>query len=97
MIRVLLFLLVPSGLLAQDSLIVSLESRLDAVPDSLKREVRQELSRQYFFYSFKYPDSTEFRQAMLAKGFSFARENHDTLLMAAHHLELTHFLRMIPP
>jgi tetratricopeptide (TPR) repeat protein len=92
MIRVLLFLLVPSGLLAQDSIIVSLESRLDAVPDSLKREVRQELSRQYFFYSFKYPDSTAFRQAMLAKGFSFARENHDTLLMAAHHLELTHFL-----
>lgn len=92
MIRVLLFLLVPSGLLAQDSLIVSLESRLNTVPDSLKREVRQELSRQYFFYSFKYPDSTEFRQAMLAKGFSFARENHDTLLMAAHHLELTHFL-----
>jgi tetratricopeptide (TPR) repeat protein len=92
MIRVLLFLLVPSGLLAQDSLIVSLESRLDAVPDSLKREVRQELSRQYFFYSFKYPDSTEFRQATLAKGLSIAQESRDTLLAAAHHLELTHFL-----
>ncbi len=90
--RVLLFWLVPSGLLAQDSLIVSLESRLNTVPDSLKKEVRRELSRQYFFYSFKYPDSTEFREATLAKGFSCARENHDTLLMAAHHLELTHFL-----
>ncbi len=90
--RVLLFLLVPSGLLAQDSLIVSLESCLNATPDSLKKEVRRELARQYFFHSFKYPDSTEFRQAMLAKGFSLARENHDTLLMAAHHLELTHVL-----
>jgi len=92
MIRVLLFLLVPSGLLAQDSLIVSLESRLNITPDAQKDEVRRELARQYFFYSFKYPDSTAFRQATLAKGFSLARENHDTLLMAAHHLELTHFL-----
>jgi tetratricopeptide (TPR) repeat protein len=91
--RVLLFLLLmPSGLLAQDSIIVSLESRLNITPDAQKDEVRHELARQYFFYSFKYPDSTEFRQATLAKGLSIAQESRDTLLVAAHHLELTHFL-----
>jgi hypothetical protein len=91
--RVLLFLLLmPSGLLAQDSIIVSLESRLNITPDAQKDEVRRELARQYFFYSFKYPDSTEFRQATLAKGLSIAQESRDTLLVAAHHLELTHFL-----
>ncbi len=93
MIRALLFcLLVPSGLVAQDSLMLALESRLNTVPDSLKSETRRELARQYFFYSFKYPDSAEFRQATLAKGLDMARQNQDTLLMAAHHLELTHFL-----
>lgn len=87
-----LLLLVPSGLFAQDSVRSALESRLNASPDSLKEQMRRELSRQYFFYSFKYPDSTLFRQAALAKGLEFARESNDTLLMAAHHLELTHFL-----
>ncbi len=85
-------LLIPSGILAQDSLITALESRLNTSPDSLKQEIRRELSRQYFFYSFKYPDSTLFRQAALAKGLALARESNDTLLLAAHHLELTHFL-----
>ncbi len=87
-----LLLLVPSGSFAQDSLITALELRLNASPDSLKAEIRRELSRQYFFYSFKYPDSTLFRQAALAKGLELARESGDTLLSAAHHLELTHFL-----
>lgn len=82
----------PSVLLAQDSVITALESRLNTAPDSLKSEMRRELARQYFFYSFKYPDSTEFRQAALAKGLDIARQNQDTLLIAAHHLELTHFL-----
>lgn len=86
------FLLTPSGLLAQDSLIVALESRLNTLPDSLKSEVRRELSRQYFFYSFKYPDSTAFRQAALEKGLELARESSDTLLVTAHHLELTRVL-----
>ncbi len=93
MMRVLfLLLLVPSGSFTQDSLITALELRLNASPDSLKAEIRRELSRQYFFYSFKYPDSTLFRQAALAKGLELARESGDTLLLAAHHLELTHFL-----
>lgn len=87
-----LLLLAPSGLLAQDSLILALQSRLETASDSLKQQVRHQLSRQYFFYSFKYPDSAAFRQATLAKGLEVARQNHDTLLMAAHHLELTHFL-----
>ncbi len=93
MMRVLFFmLLVPAGLVAQDSLMTVLESRLNTAPDSLKSEMRRDLARQYFFYSFKYPDSTEFRQATLAKGLDMARQNQDTLLMAAHHLELTRFL-----
>lgn len=93
MMRMLLLLmLVPSGLLAQDSLIVALESRLNLAPDSLKSQIRRDLSRQMFFYSFKYPDSALFRQATLAKGVEIAREINDTLLMAAHHLELTRFL-----
>lgn len=89
---VFLLLILPSKLLAQDSLITALELRLNTSPDSLKEAIRRELSRQYFFYSFKYPDSALFRQAALTKGLQLARESSDTLLMAAHHLELTHFL-----
>jgi hypothetical protein len=93
MIRWLCLLTVfPSVLLAQDSLMTVLESRLNTAPDSLKTQMRRDLARQYFFYSFKYPDSTEFRQATLSKGLDMARQNQDTLFMAAHHLELTHFL-----
>ncbi len=96
---VLLFVLVMSAkilaqekVVAQDSLRLALEAQLSASADLLKAEIRRELSRQYFFYSFKYPDSTLFRQATLTKGLELARESGDTLLLAAHHLELTHFL-----
>ncbi len=85
-------LLVPVGLWAQEQAILSLEARLSSTPDSLKPEVQRQLAKQYFFYSFKHPDSVEFRRAILEKGLAIAQQSRDTLLMAAHHLELTHFL-----
>ncbi|MCS6989980.1 MAG: hypothetical protein NZM06_10740 [Chloroherpetonaceae bacterium] len=84
--------LLVSPLRAQDSLMIALESRLAALPDSQKRDAWRELARQHFFHSFKHPDSVEFRQAALAKGLLRATEARDTLLMAANHLELARFL-----
>lgn len=88
----LALLLCAPPLRAQDSALVALESTLENAPDSAKGEIRRELAKRYFFYSFKHPDSVEFRKATLAEGLKRAEATQDSLLMAAHHLELARFL-----